>query len=101
MFDLVMDALKAIHGESIVYKGDGSLTHYFTGVFDETYVELDPDSGQRVSSESITILLSLADLPEQPAHRGEFLVRGDRYLIRHVEPDGQGAARIFLMEADT
>lgn len=100
MFDLVIDTLKMIHGQTITYKGDGSLTHTFTGVFDERFVEIDPETGQSVSSEAVTILLALSDLPEVPRNRHEFIVNGDSYLVRHVERDGQGAARVFLMEKD-
>lgn len=98
MFEGVIDTLKGIYGEAIVYKGSGLLNHSFVGVFDENYVEVDPATGQAVSTQAITIFYKVSDLPETPANRSEFEVRGTTYFTRHVEVDGKGGARVFLME---
>lgn len=100
MFEGVIQTLKSVHGEAIIFKGDGSLSHEFVGIFDEKYVEVDPATGQAINTQSICILTLLEDLPAQPTNREEFVVRGDSYLVSRTELDGKGGIRIFLMEND-
>lgn len=100
MFDAVIEALKSVHGETIIFKGDGSLSHSFTGVFDESYTEPDPQTGQKITSQRPSVVLALGDLPARPEREDQFLIRGKLYLVRKIEPDGKGAARIFLSEGD-
>ncbi len=100
MYDLVIDALKAVHGEAIIFKGDGSLTVPFTGVFDETYDEVDPNTGQTITTQTPSLVIALADIPERPRHGHTFVIRAQNYVVHKYEPDGKGAARIFLSESD-
>ena len=101
MFKGVIETLKTVLGESLTYKGiSDSHNHPFTGVFDENFVELHPDTGERISDQAITILTLMSDLPELPPHRAEIMRGGQSFLVRHCEPDGKGGVRIFLMEND-
>lgn len=100
MFKSVIEALLTVHGEPIIYKGDGSLSHALSGVFDETFSEIDPDTGRNVTSQTPSILLAVGDLPARPVRDDEFEIRGKIYLVHKFEPDGKGAARIFLSESD-
>lgn len=100
MFNLVIDALLDCHGEPLLYKGSGSLSIAFTGVFDEVFTMIDPDSGERVTTNVPSIVLKLSDLPELPVRLSQFDGRNKHWQVDRVEPDGQGAARIFLEEID-
>lgn len=100
MFEIVIDTLKTHFGESLTYKGNGSLDVSFVGIFDEAYTYVDPETGQRVSTDKISILLKLEDLPQVPVSDDEFVRDGTSYLVRNIEKDGKGAARIWLMEED-
>lgn len=80
--------------------GNGSLNHSLRGVFDESFTYVDPDEGHHVTSQQLNLLVKLSDLPEEPVYRSQFEIRETIYLVNQVLPDGKGAARIFLMEAD-
>lgn len=92
--------LKQTRGEAIIYKGDGSLNSVITGVFDEQYVSVHPETGLRVTESTPSFLYATADLPEIPAYRSQFEIRGHLYLLSRIEADGHGGARVFLADGE-
>lgn len=66
------------------------------GVFRSSYVQTDPASGTKVTTERPNVFVSLADLPAAPAEGHRLVIQGASYRVGRVELDGEGGALLLL-----
>lgn len=68
-----------------------------TGVFDENYEAVDPNSQTVISSTMPVLLVRLSDLQAAPAKGDRVTVRGSRqFTVTKSQPDGRGGALLIL-----
>ena len=66
------------------------------GIFQESHIAVDPDTGLPVSTQQPVVGLNLRDLPTKPK-AGDFVTaRGLDYRIRDVQPDGHTGLTVLL-----
>jgi hypothetical protein len=68
------------------------------GVFDDGFSTLDLLSGPQVSTSAPTIGVRLAAFPPgvTPSQGDQVTIRGQTYLVKDVQPDSHGEARLLL-----
>lgn len=77
---------------------DGAETQVEAGIFFNDFIaEPFAGDGPGVTNSAPVLGISLADLPVDPEDDdGEVIVNGQRYIVRVVQKDGQGGARLVL-----
>ena len=103
---LVLDNCLTTFGEDIVYtpigspsdavdaKGKPAVT--MTGIFDDFYEGVDPNTGAIVTSQQPIVGIKDADLGQTPRQDDQVLIRGILYRVKEVQTDGQGGSRLYL-----
>jgi len=90
----------AVHGETIVFEpadGGAPATIPNGGIFRSAHVAIDLNSGATVSSNQPLLDIDPALLPSLPvAHKSFVTVRGKRYVVQDVQPDGEGMLTLQL-----
>jgi hypothetical protein len=66
------------------------------GIFDETYLEVDPDTGASVMSQYPRVTIHDSNLPEGFSQGDQVTIKGKTYKARTIEPDGQGMIQVKL-----
>lgn len=82
----------------------GTVTHLprvgqaqdFRGIWSETYLAVNPEDGVSVMSSDPNVGVRLSDLKTQPSKEDIIVRRGVRYIVRAIEPDGEGGATLIL-----
>lgn len=68
-----------------------------TGVFDEAYEVVDPNSHTGISTTRPVLLMRLSDLQAAPAKGDRVTIRSSRnFTVTKSEPDGRGGALLIL-----
>lgn len=66
------------------------------GVWSDTYESVSPEDGIAVMSSDPNIGFRLSDLTLEP-EKGDIIVKANvRYIVRAVEPDGEGGVTLVL-----
>ncbi|MTI13359.1 head-tail joining protein [Sansalvadorimonas verongulae] len=65
-------------------------------IFFGEYLEADPSTGAPVASTDPKIAVSLSDFTTAPDQDDPVVIRGLRYLVDEVRPDGEGMAELML-----
>ena len=104
--DLDKETRSIIGGE---FAETASFTFPFTfdieGIFDETYLEVDPETGVEVMSSNPRLTVAQSELEElagqeieqDPADAWELIVRGSKYFVKRPMADGTGMLVLDLM----
>lgn len=106
---LIISPCMDVFGEPIAYWGTGTVATPIQGVYDESYLPLQP-LGSNVAGLSslamgalpnITAALPVlgiraADLPVLPEQGDRLTVRGQDFLVREVQADGHGWLKLLL-----
>lgn len=66
------------------------------GIFDNAYVQVDPNTNAAVQSIQPILGIKLSDLPVPPKKGDKAIVRDVSYVIEHVEKDVHGGASLHL-----
>lgn len=97
---LVLSPLQAVFGEPVTFISASGSPFTGMGVFDEAYREVDLAGGMAVTTETpvLGIRLSAFQSPFQavPLQGDKLFIRGRNYVIREVQVDGHGAAKLLL-----
>ncbi len=87
-----------LEGEDVLYHPtDGGAAVTVRACFRSAHKALDLDTGSTVNSTDPLCDVLLADLPELPrAGVSAVTARGTRYVVREIQPDGEGMALLAL-----
>lgn len=66
------------------------------GIFDETYVEVDPETGAAIMSRFPRVSFSSEVLPVGFVQGSSVVARGKTYKAKTIEKDGQGLVMVKL-----
>lgn len=83
-------------GEDIVYRPKNQAAVNMTGIFDELYEAVDPNTNAIVTSRQPILGIRDSDLGKTPRQDDQVFVRGILYRVKEVESDGQGGSRLYL-----
>lgn len=88
-------------GEEFRIEPRDTQAHGFAGAWSDTYVTADPDTGMEIMSSQPNIGVRLSDFRHPPRLRDTvYRFWGTRaatpYLVRAIEPDGEGGAVLVL-----
>lgn len=72
------------------------LAYEFYGIWSDTYLSVDPETGLQVMSSDPNVGVLLADFEPQPKKKDRIYRGETEYEIRAVEPDGEGGATLVL-----
>lgn len=92
----IHENVKSVFGEEIEYEppSGGSLT--ITGIFNEKYFFVDPDTEQGISTNQPNVGIKLSDLDSPPVKGAFVTVRGVKYRVHDSREDGEGWTVLFL-----
>jgi len=103
MTDVVLDATTAAFGESVILRPGENDQQDLVGIFRAAHVPVDPETGTAISAADPVLSIRLADVRGAPIRGGKpgtvISVRGVRYRVVEVRPDGEGGARLALTKA--
>lgn len=83
-------------GERVQYYPLHSAPYTVSGIVDQAYHVVDPDTGTIVQSTQPKVGFNRSDLQHEPVIGDELLMREQRYRVVEVQPDGQAAVEVFL-----
>lgn len=97
---LVLGPLQQVFGETVTFMPATGTPFAGTGIFDEAYREVDLAGGEAVTTECpvLGIQTSAFQSPYQalPRQGDSLFIRGSTYVIREVQVDGHGGAKLLL-----
>ena len=98
---LVLKPLQGVFGEPVTFLPAVGLPLAVFGIFDEAYREVDLAGGMAVTTEHPVLGIRTSDFPVLPLQGDRVIVlsKGITYVIREVQVDGHGAAKLLLNEA--
>lgn len=101
---LVLAPLQAVFGEPVTFiPASGDAPFVGAGVFDEAYRQIDLAGGEAVTTECpvLGVRLSAFQSPMQavPQQGDKLSIRGATYMIREVQKDSHGGAKLLLNAA--
>ncbi len=83
-------------GEEITYTPKGKPAVVMTGIFDDLYESVDPNTGAIITSQQPILGIRDADLGQTPRQDDQVLVRSILYRVKEVQTDGQSGSKLFL-----
>lgn len=90
-----LTAVVSVMGEPVTYTR-GQSTAQVKGVFQDSHVALDPETGVQVRSRQPVVLVKRADLPVEPRQGDTVVVRSTTYRVRDAQPDGHDGWTLML-----
>lgn len=95
-----LTAVTRVMGEPVTVSR-GQSTAQVRGVFQASYVGLDPDSGVQVRSSQPVLLVDREELPWDPKQGDTVVVRSTTYRVRDAQPDGHTGRLLMLHRTTT
>lgn len=92
----VLNLGKKNFGEVVTFYPKAGGSFEITGIFDNEYQAVDPDTEQVISATQPTLGVNLFDFSTDPAVDDQVQIRNVRYKIIDPRPDGQGGATLIL-----
>lgn len=98
---MVLKPLQGVFGEPVTHLPAVGAPQSASGIFDEAYREVDLAGGMAVTTESPVLGIRTSDFPMLPKQGDQLIVPriGMTFVIREVQVDGHGAAKLLLNEA--
>jgi hypothetical protein len=98
---LVLARLQGVFGEPVTYLPAIGSPRAVSGIFDEAYREVDLAGGMAVTTQSPVLGIRTSEYLSLPLQGDQFVVpsRNKTYIVREVQIDGHGAAKVLLNEA--
>jgi hypothetical protein len=98
LWSKALKTVRSVIGESVVYKGTGSLNESIKGVYSDVGMMLDLENFNKVIDQEPQVLIRLADLTQEPSQGDIFEIRGEEFYVAYLEKDGEGGAKVMLRE---
>lgn len=100
----LLDVCVGAFGGEVLYQPTAGGEGTIEGIWSRPYVEVGEGETTR-AGHTPTLGIRVADLQEAlevdgPEIGDHFVWRGQRYRVRHFEPDGQGGASLFSHEVE-
>jgi hypothetical protein len=98
---LVLGPLQGVFGQPVTHLPAVGDPQAGSGIFDEAYREVDLAGGMAVTTESPVLGIRTSEFPVLPKQGDQLIVQsvGKTFVIREVQVDGHGAAKLLLNEA--
>lgn len=97
LVDDVLNACTDAFGEEVTFYPLGRTGVYkVRAIFDNEFVEVDPDTEEVVSSNRPALGVNLNDIKFEIKQNDQVEVRGQRFAIFDKQEDGQGGAVLLL-----
>ena len=96
--ELILGNCLNVFGEAVVYTPSGLSSVSITGIFDNLYEVIDPNTGAIITATQPILGLRNSDLAQLPRQDDTLNVRGQDYRVKEVQVDGQGGSKLFLHE---
>ena len=96
LYDCSLDLLTTCLGEQVVYFPCRGGSVEIDAVFDRSYVSVDPETEQVISTNEPMLGVRLADLPFKPQKNDSVLICGEKFKVIDSQEDGQGGASLLL-----
>ena len=99
--DLVCCLLKTAiptFGEEICYRPGAGGAFTFKAVFDENFIQIDPDTEEQVASNAPAIGIKESDIPFAPTNTDIVEIGKRRFKVVDSQEDGQGGITLYLNE---
>lgn len=95
---LVLAPLQNVFGEPVTYVDDIGVVVAGHGIFDEAYREVNLVDSGAVTTEHPVLGIRTSDFSVMPRQTGRITIlrTGKTYVIREVQIDGHGAAKLLL-----
>lgn len=90
-----LTAVTRVMGEPVIVRHRGK-SATVSGVYQDAYVGLDPDTGVQVRSTQPVVLLNRDDLPFRVQQGDELEARGAAFKVRDAQPDGHTGLLVML-----
>jgi hypothetical protein len=84
-------------GTEAIYTHEGNPVP-ITGIYEDEYIETDPQSGVGVSSSQPRFTCQSDDLPDDADEGDNMLIDGVNYTVKVIQPDGTGMSMVILEE---
>lgn len=84
--------------EALVRASPETVVHV-RGIFDSTYLEIDPGTNATVASDKPRVTIFRNDVPFKIVQGTLVTVGGTAYRVRDIQPDGLGGASLYLDRA--
>lgn len=98
----VMEACKGAFGEPVTYTPDGEDPISLTGIIDEAYEAVNPDTGSTYIESSQPMLgLKITDIDFTPNRNDQVTFRGQDFRVIDVQTDGQAGTVLILHKAES
>ena len=98
--DLANRVLKAnvrVMGEPVTLTRPATgATYSFKGIFQESYMTVDPRTGMPVNSAQPILGLNINDIAVEPRRGDDLLIRDTGYRIRDIQEDGHTGMTLLL-----
>lgn len=98
---VVLGPLHMVFAEPVTFVPAVGAPLAIAGVFDEAYREVDLAGGMAVTTEHPLLGVRVSAFPTLPLQGDQVIVpsRNKTYVIREVQIDGHGSAKLLLNEA--
>ncbi len=83
-------------GEQIFYMPKAQPSVVMTGIFDDLYESVDPNTLSVITSQQPIVGIRDSDLGQTPRQDDQVLVRGILYRVKEVQTDGQSGSKLYL-----
>lgn len=94
----IHSAIQGAFGEDAEYfpRGGGSIS--LTGVYNDQFVSVDPNTTQNITTQQPTLGIKRSELGRDPVKGDRVQLRDKSYLIHDAQEDGEGWIVLFLHE---
>lgn len=86
----------AAFGVSVIHTPDGGSPQALNGIWSDVYISVDPTDGAQIMSSDPNIGFRLSDFDVAPKKGDTIQKSGVNYIVRAVEPDGEGGTTLVL-----
>jgi hypothetical protein len=90
-----LNAVTRVMGEPVIVRHRGE-SATVSGVYQDAYVGLDPETGVQVRSTQPVVLLNREGLPFRLQQGDELEARGVVFKVRDAQPDGHDGVLVML-----
>jgi hypothetical protein len=96
--DAALGVCMRTFGEDVTYTPQGGAPVTVAGVFRDEWVEIDPETRAKISTQVPNLGIRLSDFAVKPKQRDTLVRSGTTYAVNDVREDGEGSATLFLYE---
>ncbi len=94
----ILEASKCAFGIDATYLPKSGGSFPITGIFDNQFEQVDPDTEQVVASNQVTFGIKLKDLPLPPRKNDKLKIKDKTFRVIDSQEDGVVGSLLFLHE---